>query len=142
MKLNNIPNNKYEIINSGMSNKVEQTYIKFCHDPGCSVNSKGKVLINLSTIDEEVKNRKLKVGFIKADVEGLGLDVIKGGFKTFKKQKPVIEFAIYHSFQEMFGIFDFLLNEIGGYSFQFHSENMNVASSGEIALFAYPSFLD
>lgn len=42
----------------------------------------------------------------------------------------------------MFGIFDFLVNEIGGYSFQFHSEKMHVASCGEMALFAYPSFLD
>lgn len=141
MKLNNIPSDKYEMIRMGISDKVGQIGINSCNNAACSVSSKGNEIINLTTIDIEVKNRNMKVGFIKADVEGVGLDVVKGGIETFKSQKPVVEIAIYHSFEELFGIFDFLKNEIGGYIFEFHSENMNIASAGEIALFAYPSSL-
>lgn len=142
MNQNKIPSSKYEIMRIGMSDKPGNMSIKACNNGGCSISSKGDEAVNLTTIDIEVEKKRINVGFIKADVEGVGFEVIKGGKETIKKQKPVIEFAVYHSFSELFGIFDFLKNQIGGYSFQIHSENMKVASAGEIALFAYPSFLD
>lgn len=138
MRLNNIPSNKYEIFHLGMSDKIGQLSIRKCRDAGCSLSRKGGNIVNLTTIDIEVKKRNLKVGFIKADVEGIGLDVIKGGSETIKSQKPVIEIAIYHDFNEMFGIFDFLC-DVGGYIFEIHSENMKIQSAAEIALFAYQS---
>ena len=141
MKKNNIHKDKYEIMHLGLSDKIGLISISSCGNAGCSILSGGHEVVNLTTIDNEVKKRNLNVGFIKADVEGIGLDVVKGGIETIKKQKPVLEFAVYHGFDELFGIFDLLKDDIGGYIFQIHSENMVIQSAGEIALFAYPSEL-
>lgn len=60
------------------------------------------------TIDDYAARQRLEVGFIKADVEGLGLELVKGAVETLRRDRPVLSIAVYHNAAEMFGIVKFL----------------------------------
>lgn len=137
MKLNNVSAYKYELFLLGVGSKIGVINFTDCYGDACHITQNGNHQINVTTIDNEVQIRNLHVGFIKADVEGSGFEVIKGAIHTLKSQRPVIEIAIYHSFDEFFLIFDFIRAEIKNYIFEFHSENFDT----EINLFAYPNEL-
>lgn len=49
-----------------------------------------KSKIQLDTLDNVLLNKIEKVKFIKVDVEGHELNVIKGGIKTISKHKPIL----------------------------------------------------
>ncbi|EAX96976.1 methyltransferase, FkbM family protein [Trichomonas vaginalis G3] len=140
ISLNNLQN-KVIPIRKGISDTPS---LVFNHDSGdlaCSLDSKrgkNETLVETSTIDSEVRDRNMKVGFIKADVEGLGYKVLLGAIDTIKKYRPVFEFAVYHSFDELVMIPEMLRN-FPNYFFEFHSENTYDISMGELALFAFPA---
>lgn len=127
-------------VNAGISDKPGTSKINDVAHAGGSLSRHGTVLINLTTVDAEVERTGSNPGFIKADVEGFGLNVIKGAEKTIKKFRPVIEIAVYHCYDELFLIPKFL-KRFPNYLFDFHSENDNYDSMGELAIFAYPAEL-
>lgn len=96
--------------------------------------------IEITSIDNEVQQHNITVGFIKADVEGVGMEVMNGAIETIKRDRPVIELAVYHSFEEFFGFVDFILG-LDNYLFEFHNENDYALTFHEIAIFAYPAEL-
>jgi len=74
-------------------------------------NETGRVEINVNTIalDSFVeKNNIGDIGFIKIDVEGNEMNVIKGGLRTIKKNKPVMQIEIEqrHHKEDINGIID------------------------------------
>jgi FkbM family methyltransferase len=60
--------------------------------------------VNVTTLDLFLKNRNVKVGFIKCDAECYGLQILRGVEKMLKKHRPVVSFSVYHNFDEFFGI--------------------------------------
>ena len=128
------------VINKGISDKKDVVYIKDVSNAGGSISTKGKIPINIDTIDDEVKRLNIFPRFIKADVEGVGLNVPKGSIKTINKYRPVISIAIYHSYDEFFGIFEFM-KQFSNYLCEFHSENNKLMSMCEISAFFYPAEL-
>lgn len=138
--LNNLQE-KVVIIRKGVSNTPSLLFTYDSGDPACSISPKwgeNDTLVEMTTIDSEVRERNLNVGFIKADVEGVGLKVLLGGLETIKKHRPVFEIACYHSYEELFGIPQ-LLRNLPNYFFEFHSENTYDISLGELAIFAFPA---
>ena len=56
-----------------------------------------KEKIKQTTLDDYVKEGKIeKINFIKADIEGMERELIKGAEKTIKKFKPKLAICIYH----------------------------------------------
>ncbi|KKM95531.1 hypothetical protein LCGC14_1187320, partial [marine sediment metagenome] len=51
--------------------------------------------VESTTIDSYVKERNLKVGLIKLDIEGHGLKALEGAKNTIKKYKPMLLISIY-----------------------------------------------
>ena len=47
------------------------------------------------SIDQFVKERNIKIDFIKIDVEGAELGVLKGGWNTIRENKPLINLAMH-----------------------------------------------
>ena len=94
--------------------------------------------IDVTSIDEEAKKYNFNVGFIKMDVEGSGLSVVKGAINTIKKQRPVMSIAVYHNEEELFGIKPFLESQLKDYIFEFQSQCFCLGSLIELALFCYP----
>lgn len=98
----------------------------------------GRNVIQMTTIDEEVKKYKLSVGFIKMDVEGYGLHVIKGAIETIKSQRPVLSLGIYHNRDELFKIKPLLEKHLKNYVYEFKLQGFDLFDFNEMILFAYP----
>ncbi len=104
MKLNNIPKDKYILIEKGLYKKEGKTNITIQQDyvQRSSLSSCGETEVLLTDIDTVTDNLGLNVGFIKLDVEGAELDALEGMKKTILKYSPVLSVAIYHNPQEFF----------------------------------------
>ena len=77
------------------------------------------------SLDNLIKKIKRKIHFIKIDVDGFELEVLKSGFKYIKKHKPIIhiEFAPY--LHEEYGysskkLINFIKNKL---NYEFYNEN-------------------
>jgi len=98
-------------------------------------------LVDITTIDEEAKKHKFNVGFLKIDVEGAGMKVIKGAINTIKQQRPVMAIAVYHNNEELFGIKPFLESQLKDYVFEFQFLSFYLGNLTELTLFCYPKEL-
>lgn len=73
------------------SRPARSSFNKFNARAGAEILS--ELSINVSTIDELVANDDVRPpSHVKVDVEGFGLEVLKGGKKTIDAHKPVIYF--------------------------------------------------
>lgn len=86
---------RIEFIERGISNKKE-TMRFYSEGNSASYIDKenGNIEIQLDTIDHIFANKK--VTFIKADIEGYELKLLKGAKKTIKEQKPKLAICAYH----------------------------------------------
>jgi FkbM family methyltransferase len=98
----------------------------------------GKQRVNVTTIDDFVEGNNLTVGFMKADVEGHALSVVKGAAKTMLRDRPVFSFSCYHAFHEMYDVSRFLMNLLPNYHFEWHSENRVDWAFFELSFAGYP----
>ena len=75
-----------------------------------SVTYDGKTVLNPSAVglvaDYADLAKDLKL--IKADVEGMGLDMLLGAESVIRQNRPVLLLSIYHSKDELLGIYDTL----------------------------------
>ena len=131
---------KAHVFNRGLSNEPGIMYIKDTKDVGGALSKKGNVAVNVSTIDQEVEKYNIHLRYFKADVEGEGLKLLYGAIKTITKYRPVISIAVYHAFDEFFGIYEFM-KQFPNYMVEFHSENSYAGSLRELSIFYYPAEL-
>lgn len=85
--------NRIEAINFGLSDKEETLYWQENPDNrgNASFNDKDGEALKLTTLDLYFRDKKLEqLDFIKIDVEGMELSVIKGGWELIQKFKPMI----------------------------------------------------
>jgi FkbM family methyltransferase len=94
--------------------------------------------VEVTTIDRFVAEQNLTVGFIKADVEGHGLDVAKGGRETMIRDRPVLTFAVYHKFIEMYDLSIWLKETLGNYHFEWQMMKAVDVAYFELNLVGYP----
>lgn len=139
---NNLDTNRIVIINKGISNEIKQIKTEYEKSALSHIkeNENGDV-INMTTIDAESLRYKMKVGFMKADIEGMELLALQGAVETIKKDRPIISFSIYHNFDGLFRIRHFI-DEFPNYTFRYKLGAWNSASFGELIIFAYPNELD
>lgn len=71
--------------------------------------------IEITTIDDYVKQNNLKVGLIKSDIEGMEMELLKGANETIKQFKPTLLISIYHSANDFFKIKEYIANLNLGY---------------------------
>jgi len=127
---------KVVVINEGISDKRSVMYIDDVASPGGSLNYKGRLGINISSIDYETFVRNLNLGFIKADIEGYGLKALLGGDKAIRKFRPVMFISVYHCYEEMFLIPEYI-RTIPNYIIDFVPERS--INGFNFAYFAYPA---
>jgi FkbM family methyltransferase len=87
----------------------------FSHVPEAEGNS----VMEMTTVDEFVRERKLDVGVIKIDIEGYEMEVLEGAKKTIVDQKPVLLLGIYHNPKEFFEAKQFVQELTPKYNFIF-----------------------
>lgn len=96
IQINKIKN--ITLINKALSDQAGKAFI-YLNDEDAGLTSletkdlaNKKTEITLSTMDEELKNIKKRVSFIKVDVEGHELEVLKGAKSIIEKNNPYIVF--------------------------------------------------
>lgn len=77
-----------------------------------------KVEAKVVPMDEFVREHNLRVGLIKADVEGAEQSLLKGAMQTIKEQKPTLLISIYHNADDFFHIKPMLEQLNLGYRFK------------------------
>ena len=90
------------------------------------------------TLDEISSNYSIPFGVLKADIEGMGLQFVKGAKETIKRDRPLLTLSIYHNEEEFIGIYKTLKEWNINYNFEIKSFRP-YSSHGEISLFAYPA---
>ena len=144
MSLNNIDKNKYELVLGGLSDKSSVINFNDTADTGTSVLSSGKDEVELISIDEFVKLKKLNIGFLKIDVEGHAYEAIDGAKEVIKRDRPIICVAVYHSPHEFFDtkpLLDKIVRDLN-YKIEFKQMQYRPYLLIEYVLFAYPAELE
>lgn len=73
--------------------------------------------IRVITLDDFVKERNIRVGLIKLDVEGSELATIQGALGTIKRDKPILLISVYHRPEDFFYIKPLIDGLDAGYRF-------------------------
>ena len=98
INLNNITN--VQTYNIGLSDKKGKTILNVCLSQD-GLNTMGEnplrfndinpIEVEIDTLDNIFYDNDIKVDFIKIDTEGYEYYILKGGEKTIKKYKPIIQ---------------------------------------------------
>jgi FkbM family methyltransferase len=120
---NKITPDRYEIIQAGISSNGNNRKVLFA-DTGSAglslLREAGKydeISVESRSLDSIVEEYKISPRFIKSDIEGNSLELVKGACKTLVKYRPVLSLAIYHNPLEFFEVKPFLEGLLKDYIF-------------------------
>ena len=143
----NINVDKFDIINIGIASTNDKTQIKLA-DTGSSglsllrkVGKYDEILVDQRTTDYIVDHYKISPRFIKVDIEGNGLEFVKGAKGTLVKFRPVLSIAIYHNPYEFFEIKPLLEKTLPDYIFMIRKLTTGIRNNlchSEVVLMGYP----
>lgn len=140
MKKTHVPEEIYELVPCGLDSKAGTLFFSDKGDGSNDLKKSGETKADLITLDSYVFKNQLNVGLIKADVEGMGLEMLKGAHETILKYRPVLSLSIYHNQEEFFGIYP-LLKE-WKLNYHFHVRSLSFPFNiGEITLIGVPEEL-
>lgn len=78
----------------------------------------GTEIIQVTTIDAYVREKNLpRVDFIKMDVEGAELDILKGAVTTIARFKPILALSAYHKWDDFWTLMNFVKSIRPDYEF-------------------------
>ena len=109
--------NNFVIENCGLgSYKHEMTYDKKLSSS--RISETGSEVAQIITLDEYVRKKNLpRVDFIKLDVEGAELDVLKGAAMTIARFKPILAISAYHKWDDFWTLMNFVKSIRPDYEF-------------------------
>ena len=139
-----VPEEIFEMIPFGLGEKREQ--LVFCEQEGKSsfgIRERGTgIMVDILPLDDYAKEHQLtNVRLVKADLEGMGLSMLKGAQQTIRKNRPILSLSIYHNRDELFEIYRTLRSWDLNYEFAIRSTAYPLAFS-EITLLGYPAELN
>ncbi len=91
-------------------------------------------VVQITTLDDFVRENNIQVGFIKVDIEGFEMEFLKGAKETICTQKPAMLLSIYHQPSDYFGIKPLIESWNLGYTFKIH-KGVDLSVTSETALF-------
>ena len=148
MNKNGIDENKFEIIQAAITENDKDTPIYFSDNVYTVFSDKlttkenAKISVPQRSVDSIVAQYKITPRFIKADIEGFGLDCVKGAVKTLTTNRPVLSLAIYHNPFEFFETKPFLESILDNYTFLIRKMAISpfgLRCHAETILLAYPN---
>lgn len=83
-------------------------------------NNKTTEVVEVTTLDNFVREHNLSIGLIKVDTEGFEMEFLKGAKETICAQKPAMLLSIYHSGKDYFGIKPLIESWNLGYKFKIY----------------------
>ena len=138
MKRNRIDPARWRQFPFGVGDREE---VIFYDAEGIDLGQSGETECRIVTIDGIAREQGCldRIGLIKADVEGMGLKLLRGAVETIRKSRPVLVLAAYHCPEELFGQIHFLRENFPGYRF-FYTD-LPPGSGWELSLLALPAEL-
>jgi len=109
--------NNVKIMNKALWNKNETLKFYKMGDGGNHIGTDGEEIIEAVSLDEELKDEREPVTFIKMDIEGAELNALKGAERIIKKYKPKLAICIYHKPEDVWEIPNLLLEFVPDYKF-------------------------
>lgn len=137
MRRNHVPENRFELVQQGLAATPGEASFSDEGGAGTFLGAGGPCRVTLTTIDAFARPHRLKVGLIKADVEGMGLELLKGALEVIRRDRPVLSLAMYHNSDEFFGQYELLAGLDLGYTLRV--VDLTPDTPGEITLLACPS---
>ena len=149
MRENKVSADRYQIINCAVSDTEKIARFEDSGLVGTSLanaeENDNYVSVEQTTVDSLTEKYQINdLAFVKADVEGFALEVLRGGIDSIKKQRPVLSIAIYHSPKEFFEVKPFLEDNLKDYTFMIRRlayAKEYGACHAETVLLAYPNEL-
>ena len=147
MQKNGIPVSQYEVVPLGLGRDCRSLIYNETLGGGNSLREEVRqegnaVELNITTCDLFCSERKLtEIRLIKADIEGMGLDMLLGSENVIRENRPVLSLSIYHNREELFGIYQTLKN----WNLKYHIEARMLAFPrhfSELSLIAWPEELN
>lgn len=115
-----------EMENAGPSSSFESNAL---------VESSGKEMVSVTTLDNYMVGKDYQIGLIKVDIEGAEQAFLQGARKTIEKFKPVLLLSIYHNANDFFEIKPMIESWNLGYKFRVHKP-VDYSISREVLLIA------
>jgi FkbM family methyltransferase len=83
--------------------------------------------VPLWELDAFMEANPSPITFIKSDVEGMELELLRGAKTTIRKHKPKLSLSVYHKPDDLFQIIDFVRDIVPEYliSLRHHSSNLS-----------------
>lgn len=110
IRINGLKN--IELFNMGLSNRTYTTMF-FCERERCSVSASmvnitgvrkyNQIKCRVQKLDDFIDRKNIPVDFVKCDVEGAELLVLKGGLKTIRRHKPVLFLEMLRKWSAKYG---------------------------------------
>lgn len=147
MRGNGIPASQYEMVPLGLGRDCRSLIYNETLGGENSLREEVRqegntVKLDITTCDLFCSERKLtEIRLIKADIEGMGLDMLLGAENVIRENRPVLSLSIYHNREELFGIYQTLKN----WDLKYHFEARMLAFPShfsELSLIAWPEELD
>ncbi len=148
MKQNDIPDEKYEILNIGVAASDNESPMNL-NDTGSAgfslyrrTGKYDEIQIERKSLDWIVEQNEIQPKFIKVDIEGAAMDFVNGARKTLTKFRPVLSIAIYHNPTEFFEVKPALEDLLVNYKFLVRKLSSGIKNNlihSEVVLLAYPN---
>ncbi len=98
--------------------KGELKFTPTPNGPGSYINAAGSEVAKITTIDAYVRENALpRVDFIKLDVEGSELNVLRGATVTINRFKPILAISAYHKWDDFWVLMNFIKSVRPDYKF-------------------------
>ena len=111
--------NNFVLENLGLGSHKHTARFVQCETPGASkLDPDGTETVQVTTLDAYVREKNLpRVDFIKLDVEGAELDVLKGATTTIARFKPILALSAYHKWDDFWTLMNFVKSVRPDYEF-------------------------
>lgn len=140
MTLNKADTSKIIISQIALDKERKTIRFKDSGEPGNTLQetSDADIVVDCLPLDMFCAENDISgIRFIKADVEGMGLNVLLGAKEIIRKERPVLSLSIYHNKEELFGIYQTLVSWQLDYSMRV-SMMVFPMRVGELSIFAWP----
>ncbi len=140
---NFVPDLKYHCHELCLGSERGEAFFDGEHDGSSRMveSSTHGVRVEVATLDEICQKHWIdNVRWIKADLEGEALNMIKGAKETICKNRPLLTLGVYHNPQEFLEIAPLLRSYVPEYEFAFrrcYTDQMGALLYGEETLIAY-----
>lgn len=135
-----IPKDRVEWIQAGLATTERICRFADFGSGDQRLDQPGTEEIPLYRLDDFAIRRNLRLGLLKTDVEGMGVELLLGALETIRRDRPVLALSIYHTPEEFFRQYAILREAIPAYHYRI--TDLPPGSGFELTLLAWPEEAD